>query len=232
MKRIYLNICLLILCLNTLTLSKEKKDTYKPQKITLEPITHIYKHTNKLLLDDFDNKSFKKNWKTFGDLKSNIIINNKNKYKWLSKNALHLYGKKRKFFIGGIANFLKTDASTYKTLKISLINKSKKPFQLKIELYDDDNNNHVIELNKTLPYLPSHDDKFVYDQTISKKGLNILYIPLNLFIDMNPMVGDNKWNPNHKNKSGGLIQAQFIFIQEEEHAEIDIEIDNIKLLKK
>jgi hypothetical protein len=64
---------------------------------------------------------------------------------------------------------------------------------------------------------------------IQGKGFTRISIPFSAFRDVNPGVGDDLWNPNKGNGSGGLLQMQLVAITDEQHGKMDFNIDNLLL---
>ena len=235
MKNTILILLLIGLCYQ-ITLAKSKPKSYLmnfKQKIRIKDVNYLYGHYNVYEIEDFEDGDITENptWAFFGKL-NHALTDNKKGVKWTGKHSLHLTGKAKNFYIAGATLFMNQNINSYQTLKLSVKNNSKKDFFLQIELFDDDNFNTVIEVAKKSPDIVTQDDKFIYKQVIEGKQWEILYIPLRLFADVNPNVGDNIWNPSTRKGSGGLVQMQFLFICEDKKAEIDVELDNIKLLKQ
>ena len=228
-------IFLFILVLSQIICAKQPK-TYLMnygEKVRLKDINYLYKHNKVLEIEDFEDNdiSNKPKWEFFGNINYEIK-KNKSNIKWLGKHTLRVTGQGKSFYIAGTTIYLNKDISDYHTLKFTAKNNVKQTSMIQIELYDDDNNNKYIEVAKTNPDILTKDDKFVYKLDIQGKEWEVLYIPLNAFRDANMTVGDNVWNPQTTNNSGGLVQIQFLFISENKNAEIDMEIDNIKFLSQ
>jgi hypothetical protein len=56
-----------------------------------------------------------------------------------------------------------------------------------------------------------------------------LSIPLSDFVDDNPAVGDDIWNPQQTNGSGGLLQVQFVCLGSSEKGKVNFNLDNVAL---
>jgi hypothetical protein len=69
----------------------------------------------------------------------------------------------------------------------------------------------------------------VAEVNILGEGFTRYSIPFTAFVDENPKMGDDKWNPNKKDNSGGLLKIQFIVIAPAKVGEVDFRLDNILL---
>ena len=88
--------------------------------------------------------------------------------------------------------------------------------------------NAVVDINEDTG-MPSKDDVFIYDLSINWEGWRVINIPVSDFVDSNPSVGDNKWNPSQLFGSAGLIQMQIIVMSSKYDSEsISFLIDTIK----
>ena len=113
-------------------------------------------------------------------------------------------------------------------LKLVVHSNSSSSGTIRIELYDDDNNNQIVDIDKKTNQ-PGKDDIFIHDIAINWSGWKVLNIPIQDFVDNNPTVGDNKWNPSQLYGSAGLIQMQIIVMSSKYESEsISFLIDTIK----
>lgn len=146
--------------------------------------------------------------------------------------SLVFAGKANNWYGGGAGTYIakeKQDLSAYDTLTIDIYGNGPGSGTLKIELLDDDNNNWQAEQDASNSYAPLYDDKLVYDISVDWSGWKRLEIPLDDFVDANDGVGDDIWNPQQANGSGGLLQLQFICIGSKKDGDIKFNVDNIYL---
>ena len=100
---------------------------------------------------------------------------------------------------------------------------------MRIELYDDDNNNWVVEVHPEDPSVAEFDDRFIYTHKVVWLGWKVLIIPFSYFVDDNPDRGDNIFNPVQSGTSGGLLQTQLILLATNKEVIPDIRIDMFKI---
>lgn len=194
-----------------------------------------------LLIDDFESGSLQtpRQWWTF-DLQKVAAENNdsltagdpavvvkKGKYSMLLKGVC------KNWYAGGVGVYFakeNQDLSVYNALQIDVYGNGEGSGTLKIELFDDDNANWQVEQNPAKNYAPVNDDKFVYSQVVDWKGWQRVVIPFSDFVDDNPGVGDDVWNPQQTNGSGGLLQMQLICLGSTDKTAINLYLDNIDLV--
>lgn len=187
-------------------------------------------------LDSFEdgNINEKPSWWIFGASTQEIV--NADMFRsdplgqYLGKKSLKISGYTNEWYIGGMGHYMTTDATKVTHLKIYVHGSGKKSGKIRIQLYDDDNRNYKIEQDEANDYVPLFDDRFEYVLKVNWTGWKMLHIALADFKDTNPKVGDNTWNPNTKNGSGGLLHFQLIYLAEEEKGNINVYLDNIKLV--
>ena len=182
-----------------------------------------------LMVDDFEDGEFKKfrEWWSFGKVlfESSSIQSKKT---FLGKVSMKVNGVSSNWYAGGFGTYIGADAQPFKVLKFVLYSPKMNSGSLRVELYDDDNNNAVVDIDDSTG-LPSKDDIFIYDINLVWEGWKVIAIPLSDFVDYNVDVGDNVWNPNQVYGSTGLIQMQVIVLSSKNKAEtIAFEIDTIK----
>ena len=137
-------------------------------------------------------------------------------------------GASNNWYAGGIGTYIGEAAHYFQTLKIVIYSPKINSGLIRIELYDDDNNNTIVDIDSDTN-LPSKDDMFIYDLNLSWEGWKVVEIPINEFVDFNDTVGDNMWNPNTLYGSGGLLQIQLIILSSKFKSEtISFNIDTIK----
>jgi hypothetical protein len=191
-------------------------------------------------IDDFESGSLKspRDWWTFDISKVEVVANDN--YKGgdskvaaeTGKYSLHLQGQAKNWYVGGCGVYMameNQDLSKYNTLDIDVFGNGEGSGTMKIELYDDDNANWAIEQDAKRNYVPIYDDKLVYDIKIDWNGWKRLSIPLADFVDDNPGVGDDIWNPQQTGGSGGLLQMQLICLGSTDKATVNLNVDNIVL---
>ena len=168
-----------------------------------------------------------RNWWHFGT----IIINTKNvteKKKYLGSTAMAVSATSQNWYAGGFGVYIDEDVEYFGSLKLVIHSSKTDGGRLRIELYDDDNNNQVVDINKQTKQ-PDKDDVFIYDIALNWKGWKVITIPIKNFSDNNPESGDNIWNPSQLFGSAGLIQMQFIVMSGKNKSEIiTFDIDTIK----
>ena len=150
-----------------------------------------------LMIDDFEDADLTKfrEWWTF----DKVMIKSKNieekKKSYLGNVSLQISGSSNNWYAGGLGVYLNKDAHFFKTLKLVIFSPKINSGSIRIELYDDDNNNKVVDIDKE-KQIPSKDDLFIYDLNLVWKGWKVVSIPIEDFVDFNNDVGDNIWNPN------------------------------------
>ena len=145
------------------------------------------------------------------------------------EDAISLKGKATNWYVGGCGTYVGKDLTEYNTLSLDLYGTG--GGALKIELYEDDNRNWEIEQNPKKGYAPIYDDKFVYEQKIDWKGWRHISIPLNEFKDGNPKVGNDTWDPNQEEGSGGFLNLQLIAIAPKKTGVADLRVKDIRFEK-
>jgi len=207
-----------------------KKKTKKVVKTYKKPVVKR-KPQKTFIIDNFSDGNFEKNpeWWKFGNLALSVEKNNRKQKKKLGKYSLHFEGNANHWYIGGCGSYLGIDMTTMDRLLLMVYSPGYNSGLLKIELYDDDNSNWIVDID--LDQQPRSDDVFVHNVFVDWKGWKQLVIPLSEFSDGNPEAGDNVWNPYHIQGSGGLIQIQMIVSTAKKQAgDIDFKLDQIKFL--
>lgn len=198
---------------------------------SMEPLPDVY------LLDDFEDENMNKSpeWWRFGNLQLNVVrnsLNDKTETPYLESFSSRFTGFSENWYVGGAGTYLRIRGTKYNALKLVIKGYGKESGTMLIELYDDDNKNGVIERN---PYSPSRllaDDKFIYNLRVDWEGWRVVIIPISRFVDDNPRVGDDIWNPDTLNGSGGLVQIQLIGITASPRGLIQFDIDSIKFYRQ
>lgn len=195
----------------------------KPKEPLSKPIT--------LMIDNFedgDHTRFR-NWWSFDKVVMGIAKNEDSKTLYIEDTSLEVNGSSNNWYAGGIGTYLNEDAQHFSVLKLVIYSPKINSGALRIELYDDDNNNKIVDIDEEKS-IPSKDDLFIYDLNLMWEGWKVVSIPLSDFVDFNPEVGDNTWNPNQRYGSSGLTQIQIVILSSKLKSEtIQFKIDTIKL---
>jgi hypothetical protein len=186
------------------------------------------------VVDDFKDGDISSNptWWQFGDLFLSVGANTEsNESNYVGKQSLHFQGSTTARYVGGCGTYLALDASAYTTCELVIYSPNSESGRLMVELYDDDNRNFVIEPSKFSVGQIAFDDKFCYEFPIDWVGWKKVIIPFFMFYDANPKVGDDIWNPDQKNGSGGLVQMQLIANAVKRRGKVDFKIDSIRFYR-
>ena len=180
-----------------------------------------------IIIDNFEdnNISADPEWWTFDQVKLSTSRNP-------AKGSLSLVvkGKTKDWYVGGIGTYIakqEQDLSQYSSLTMDIYGYGPGSGKVKVEVYDDDNGNWQIEQDPKKGYSPVSDDRYSYELNIDWKGWKKVKIPFSDFVDTNPNVGDNIWNPQKIGKSGGLIQMQLICLANSKIGTVHYIIDNV-----
>jgi hypothetical protein len=178
-----------------------------------------------LVIEDFENVDPNKGpeWWAFDNLTMTLVPGKD------SRRALGLRGVTRGWYVGGVGKYIGKDAGKYNTFDIDIFGTGKESELIRIELYDDDNGNWQIEQEPRNNYAPTKDDRFIVEFKVDWTGWKHVSIPVSEFVDNNPGVGDDIWNPDQANGSGGLIQMQIIVNSTGKVGKADLIIDNIEM---
>lgn len=192
------------------------------------------------LIDDFESGSIKqpREWWTFELAKVDTAANKEltagdSKIAGLvGKYSLLLSGTAKNWYGGGCGTYIAKeglDLARYSYFQADIYGTGPASGSLKVELVDDDNNNWQAEQDPAKNYALTKDDKYTYEIKVDWTGWKRVSIPLADFTDENPMVGDDIWNPQQLNGSGGLLQLQFICLGSSDKGKINFNADNIAL---
>lgn len=198
--------------------------------------------SNTFLIDDFESGNIKspREWWTFDITEAKAVSNDNCKggdpevEKAAMKYSLLLKGKAKSWYAGGVGTYLakeNQDLSKYNYFVVDIYGNGPGSGTLKIELADDDNGNWQYEQDPAKNYAPMYDDKFVNEIRVDWSGWKRVELALADFVDDNPGVGDDIWNPQQTNGSAGLLQVQFICVGNKDNADINFNIDNVALTK-
>jgi hypothetical protein len=198
--------------------------------VALEDNKDFHLRGKTFVLDDFEDGELimLPKWWAFGGVEAFVEQNNISELNGLGNKSIRLRGYPKNWYIGGIGTHFTADMRPYNAMKLLVRGRGKSSGTLVIELYDDDNDNWIIEPHDFVEYKTKFDDKFVYTQQVNWLGWRVLIIPFDKFTDANPTIGDDKWNPYKIGNSGGLLQLQMIFSAGEKDKVADLQIDTIK----
>lgn len=203
----------------------------------------VSSQSGEFLIENFESGSLRspREWWTF-DIKtaepesnSSLTSGEKDAASQVGKYSLKLKGDSTNWYAGGCGTYLakeNQDLSKYNTFRVDVYGNGPGSGTVKIELYDDDNGNWQAEQDPSKSYAPIYDDKYVHDIMVDWLGWKRISVPFDDFVDDNPTVGDNIWNPAQNGASGGLLQLQMICIAPKEKGEINFSVDNIILVNE
>lgn len=193
--------------------------------------------TETMIMDNFEDGQLKtdyaktESWWSFGKLKY-TVSKDKTKdplSKYTGAGTLKLEGQTSNWYIGGFGKYLAVDGSQYKMLKLMIYGYGKNSGVLNIELYDDDNATKQLEQDSN--FNPLYDDKWSTSINVNWKGWKAVSIPFYKFKDRNKTIGDNIFNIDHKNGSGGLLHLQLTVNAPKKIGSAHMLIDNIRLVQ-
>ena len=189
------------------------------------------------MIDNFENNSDLKSpeWWSFDRVTRTVVKNPVARSgdavaKSCGKYSLNIKGNASNWYCGGIGTYLGIDASSYTGLEMCIYGNGAGSGKLKIELYDDDKGSWETKYDKD--WIPLKDDVWAYEQNIDWRGWKKVYLPFSGFVLSNPKRGDGKMNFDQLNGSGGLLQIQMIGLANSADGEININIDNVKLIAR
>ena len=204
--------------------------TVEIEELPTQPVKEEPVIPTVLMIDDFEDGEFNtfREWWSFGKVMISSAPNEE-KDTFLNEKSMRVIASSSNWYAGGIGTYLNENAEYFDTLKMVVYSPKLNSGSMRIELYDDDNNNNVVDIDKDTSK-PSKDDLFIYDLNLTFEGWKVIKIPLSDFIDYNSEVGDNIWNPNQLYGSAGLVQMQIIVMSSKFESEsIEFKIDTIKL---
>jgi len=198
---------------------------------------------NIYMIDDFEDGDYTSNpeWWRFDNVNLKVVDNSdyqtgdQTSLNEIKKYSLNVAGTCTDWYCGGMGTYTArkgADFSKYNTFQMDVYGNGVGSGTIKIELYDDDNGNWVIEQDPKKNYAPIYDDLFAYNLIVDWRGWKRVSIPIADFMDENPGVGDDIWNPDQTGGSGGLIQTQIIFVGSQKSGSARLNIDNVSLAVK
>lgn len=184
------------------------------------------------LIDNFEDGTYTKDpeWFVFDNIIPTIIRNAKLQdgdpavIPNLGIYSLNLSGSASNWYVGGMGLMLGIDASNYTSFELDVYGNGENSGKLKIELYDDDNGNSEVEVDKN--WKPLYDDRFAAELEVNWKGWKHVSVPFSKF--KNDGRGNYKFDPNLANGSGGLIKLQLICVANSETGLVNYNIDNLE----
>ena len=188
-------------------------------------------------IDNFERNSDLKNpeWWKFDGVTVSVTKNpaakpgDKNA-KEAQKYSLTLRGSARNWYVGGIGTYTGMDAAAFTGIEMAIFGNGEGSGTMRIELYDDDKGSYQTLYDKN--WVPLKDDLWTYTMSVNWKGWQKIYIPFSSFAVSNPGRGDGRMNFGQEKDSGGLLQMQIIFTAGEKDGEINMKLDNVKLIAK
>jgi len=191
------------------------------------PAIGVYE--KELIIDRFDDADIKTTpaWWEFDALEKNFP---EGKSEDNGYYYMQLTGQANNYYVGGMGTYVGKDLTDFDTLVVSVLGTGPASGTLRLQLYDDDNTSYQLEQDST--YKPLYDDYLEYELPVTWEGWKTVEIPLNKFVDMNPGVGDDIFNPEQKSGSGGMLHFQMVVLAVAEKGKIDLGIDSLKFVKK
>ncbi|OGI07378.1 MAG: hypothetical protein A2Y40_10895, partial [Candidatus Margulisbacteria bacterium GWF2_35_9] len=138
-----------------------------------------------------------------------------------TNHATNYYGGYMSAYVGD----KDTNWAAYNYVHLVINNQGKKGDKLKIEIFDNDNNNYEINTGAGL----LGDDKFAYEFSIPNNQWKDIYIPYSVFTDINSATGDNTLNLAPANSYPGVLMIGFAISSVSQNADVKMLIDQIDL---
>jgi hypothetical protein len=184
-------------------------------------------------VDDFASADLAqpREWWLFGNLRTNFEANFPTQARTYGRNALRLTGGTTEWFVGGLGTYLGIDTRNMNALRLWIYGNGENSGTVVFELYDDDNGNWKVDLDSETQSIPVLDDKFVYTLKVNWTGWRKVILPFRRFVDDNPRIGDDRWNPYQTNGSGGLLEMQIVVYATAESGKIDLKLDAISFYR-
>jgi len=199
--------------------------------------------SNVYMIDDFEDGDYTSNpeWWKFDNVTLKVVDNkdylngDQSSLNEIKKYSLNVNGTCTDWYCGGMGTYAArkgSDFSRYNAYQMEVYGNGAGSGTIKIELNDDDNGNWQIEQDPKRGYSNLYDDKFAYNVIVDWRGWKRISIPIADFVDENPGIGDDIWNPEQEGGSGGLIQMQMVFIGPKKAGNVRFNLDNISLVVK
>ena len=184
------------------------------------------------MIDNFESGNADK-WYRFGNVDMSVVKNPSQEAhdavaESCGEYSLKLKGGSDNWYIGGIGTDLRIDSSPYSRLQMDVYG-SEAGGKLKIEVFDDDNKNAILEQDSGRDWLATSDDKWVAEVPVMGRGWMRISIPFSAFKLENPGSGDGTWNPDQAEGSAGLLKMQIILLTANQKGNLEANLDNILL---
>jgi len=144
------------------------------------------------------------------------------------KKFLRISGQAEDWYVGGCGAYIVEDCTGFNSIEFMIRGYGDDCGRIKIQLFDDDNNNAQIEQDKN--FNPINDDRWEYELRVEWNGWEKYTINFDEFTDTNPGIGNDKFDPYKTWNSGGLVQMQLIFIAPTEKGKIYPGIGAVRLV--
>lgn len=185
-----------------------------------------------LLIDDFEDGKYTEQpeWFVFDNVKPQLVVNSRLKdgdsqvLGRAGQYSLLVEGEAQDWYAGGLGTALWLDATSYNLLQFDVYGYGEKSGAIKIELYDDDNNNKEIEVNEA--WKPTCDDLFTTEFQVNWIGWKHISLPIQEFTVEGR--GNKVYDPNLNNGSCGLAKIQIICLANTQSGKVKYNLDNLK----
>lgn len=198
-----------------------------------KPPEPFSKSSTAILIDNFEDKDSSVNpaWWYFDQISAEVVrsVDRGHTYSLLISGE-----SKGNWYAGGLGCYLARpvqDLSRYNSLQLDIYGCGPEMGNLKVEFYDDDDGNWEITQSTRESFTPLCDDRFSKEIIVDWTGWRTITLPFAEFVDDNPAVGDDIWNPSQLGGSGGLLQLQFICLSSKKTGPVQYRLDNIRLVK-
>ncbi|HZA51917.1 MAG TPA: acyltransferase [Myxococcaceae bacterium] len=161
-----------------------------------------------LTLDDAEGPEGCPAWWTFGE--TQVRRSAADDPERHGARVLEVRGRAPGAFAHGMGLYLEHDAAGYRALEMDVRGYGPASGRIKIELGEDDDGNWEIQKDRRTFRL-LHDDLYVFELIVDWEGWRRVTIPLRRFVDANPGVGNDLFDPARDLTSGGLLELQLLF---------------------
>lgn len=194
-----------------------------------EPVAGAASEYDKvLLIENFNdgNISAAPEWWKFDRLETTIT---EAKDKRRGQAYLQLTGKAENYYVGGMGAYLGKGVAEYNALALDVYGAGLNSGTLRVQLFDDDNGTYQVEQDKN--FKPTQDDQLEYEIIVDWEGWRTVEIPFSRFVDVNPGIGNDRWDAGATGGSGGLLHIQIIALSNTPTGRLNIGLDNLQLVK-
>ena len=189
----------------------------------------VQKASYPFLVDKFDDGNFNKDpeWFVFDNVILNVVSNANLKQNSVSvaEKSLSFKGKAFDWYVGGMGTTLGIDGTKYDSLELNVYGNGDASGLIKVELYDDDNGNADIEVDKS--WKPTSDDLWSAELPVNWTGWKHISIPFSILKKSGG--GNGKFDPDLSNGSSGLNKIQIIAVASSQTGAINFNIDSLEL---